>query len=126
MNYAVFENLCKEKGTTPTALSIKLGLSKGNTTSWKKGGNPSVEVLLQLSDELNCTTDYLLTGKNPAAPINCIDSDLTEQEQRALNALRKLSANDRIEFIARMEQKYEDYTSDYKKELAEHKSEETA
>lgn len=60
MNYAAFEKLCNEHGTTPTALALKLGLSKGNTTSWKKGGNPSVEILMQLSDELNCTTDYLL------------------------------------------------------------------
>lgn len=60
MNYVALEKLCKEHGTTPTALASKLGLSKGNTTSWKKGGNPSVEILMQLSDELNCTTDYLL------------------------------------------------------------------
>ena len=60
MNYAVFDNLCKEKGTTPTALSKKLGLSKGNTSSWKKGGNPSVDILIIIADELDCTTNKLL------------------------------------------------------------------
>ncbi|MCM1579294.1 MAG: transcriptional regulator [Ruminococcus sp.] len=60
MNYAVFDALCKDKGTSPTALSQKLGLSKGNASSWKRGGNPSVEVLLKITEELNCTTDELV------------------------------------------------------------------
>lgn len=76
MNYTVFENLCKEKGTNPTALSLKLGLSKGNTTSWKKGGNPSVEVLMQIADELNCTTDYLLTGKEKSPSMELSEDEL--------------------------------------------------
>ena len=63
MNYAFFEKMCSLKGTTPTALSQKLGLSKGNTSNWKNGGNPSVSILVQLADELNCTTDELL-GRN--------------------------------------------------------------
>ena len=60
MNYALFESLCKENHTTPTALTIKLGLSKGNSSSWKKGGNPSADILIKLADELNCTVDELL------------------------------------------------------------------
>ncbi|MDE6103933.1 MAG: helix-turn-helix domain-containing protein, partial [Oscillospiraceae bacterium] len=56
MDYDAFSELCKEKNTTPTALTLKLGLSKGNTSSWKKGGNPSVDILIKLADELNCTT----------------------------------------------------------------------
>lgn len=64
MDYDIFDTLCKQHGTTPTALVLKLGLSKGNTTSWKNGGNPSVEILIKLSDELNCTSDLLL-GKEP-------------------------------------------------------------
>ncbi|MGN1101199.1 MAG: helix-turn-helix domain-containing protein [Huintestinicola sp.] len=60
MDYSVFSMLCTKNGTTPTALALKLGLSKGNTSSWKKGGNPSVDILIKLADELNCTTDLLL------------------------------------------------------------------
>lgn len=63
MNYDLFETLCRANNTTPTALTNKLGLSKGNSSSWKKGGNPSAEVLIKLADELNCTTDELLGRK---------------------------------------------------------------
>lgn len=60
MNYSLFEELCKTNNTTPTALSKKIGLSKGNTSNWKSGGNPSVDILCKIADELNCTTDALL------------------------------------------------------------------
>ena len=70
MDYTQFEELCKCKGTTPTALSKKLGISKGNTSNWKNGGNPSVEVLCKLADELNCTTDTLLGRKNTTTNVN--------------------------------------------------------
>ena len=32
MNYLLFEEICKTNNTTPTALSKKIGLSKGNTS----------------------------------------------------------------------------------------------
>lgn len=104
MNYDVFEQLCKEKGTSPTALTEKLGLSKGNTTSWKKGGNPSVEVLLQLSVELNCTTDYLLTGKekSPSAE-QTAKEQLAPDEQELLDNYRKLSEHDKGKVIGKAE-----------------------
>ncbi len=113
MNYAVLEKICQEKGTTPTALALKLGLSKGNTTSWKKGGNPSVEVLLQLSDELNCTTDYLLTGKEKSPP-----SELTEDKQRLIYMYDLLNDMEKGEILGILSEKT--------KERAETKNAETA
>lgn len=98
MNYTVFENLCKEKGTNPTALSLKLGLSKGNTTSWKKGGNPSVEVLMQIADELNCTTDYLLTGKEKSPK-----SELSDLERELLEKFNNLKEIDKGRVLERMD-----------------------
>ena len=68
MDYIAFDRPCKEKGITATALALKLGLSKGNTSSWEKGGNPSAEVLMKLADELNCTVDALL-GRQFFQPI---------------------------------------------------------
>ncbi len=98
MNYTVFENLCKEKGTNPTALSLKLGLSKGNTTSWKKGGNPSVEVLMQIADELNCTTDYLLTGKEKSSK-----SELSDLELEFLEKFNNLKEIDKGRVLERID-----------------------
>ena len=87
MDYVTFDKLCKEKYTTPTALALKLGLSKGNTSSWKKGGNPSADVLIKLADELNCTVDLLLgrTKKSSTAV------ELTADEQELLSIYKSLS-----------------------------------
>lgn len=60
VNYERFCKLCKDNGTTPTAFTLKLGLSKGNASSWKRGGNPSVEILIKIANEFNCSIDYLL------------------------------------------------------------------
>lgn len=92
MNYVAFEQICKENGTTPTAISRKLGLTKGNTTSWKKGGNPSVEVLVQLADELNCTTDYLLgRSKCAQAGVQITTTDLTGDKVELLGYYDQLT-----------------------------------
>lgn len=68
MEYDKFAALCKAKGTTPTALTLKIGLSKGNATSWKNGGNPSADVLIKLADELECSIDYLLGRTDDPTP----------------------------------------------------------
>jgi transcriptional regulator with XRE-family HTH domain len=61
--------MCKINNTTPTAFTLKLGLSKGNAASWKRGGNPSVEILTKIADEFNCSTDYLL-GRTDEPTVN--------------------------------------------------------
>ncbi|MGN0608368.1 MAG: helix-turn-helix domain-containing protein [Oscillospiraceae bacterium] len=113
MNYAVLDKLCQEHGTTPTALALKLGLSKGNTTSWKKGGNPSVEVLLQISDELNCTTDYLLKGKEKSSK-----SNLSDLELEALEKFNKLEDVDKGRILDRMETIFESYSPEQKENVS--------
>ena len=36
MDYAALEQICSEKGTTPTAVALKLGLSRGNVSKNEK------------------------------------------------------------------------------------------
>ena len=78
MDYVTFDKLCKENGTTATAIALKLGLSKGNTSSWKKGGNPSADILIKIADELNCTVDVLLGRNNPKPALNRDEASLIE------------------------------------------------
>ena len=87
MDYSAFNTLCIQNGTTPTALALKLGLSKGNTSSWKKGGNPSADILIKLADELNCTVDILLGRKEKSSPTE----QLTADEQELLTYYRQLN-----------------------------------
>ena len=101
MDYSVFSMLCDKKGTTPTAVALKLGLSKGNTSSWKKGGNPNADILMKLADELNCTTDLLL-GRAEKDPTN-----FENDEIELLEIYKKLNSKDKIRIIERAQTLYE-------------------
>lgn len=106
VNYLFFERKCKECGTTPTALSSKLGLSKGNASNWKKGGNPSVEVLIKIADELNCTVDSLL-GRESTQKTTTIElpkPQLTENEEDLIMLLNQLSERDQVKLIGKVEE----------------------
>lgn len=98
MDYVAFDKLCKENGTTATAIALKLGLSKGNTSSWKKGGNPSAETLIKIADELNCTVDVLL-GRNCPAPAPFLNDD----ETSLIENFNKLSDKDKGKVLERAE-----------------------
>ncbi len=105
MDYAVFDKLCKEKNTTPTALALKLGLSKGNTSSWKKGGNPSADVLIKIADELDCTIDLLLGRLKKRSLLDKLSDD--EQElvdiYKNLSTMNKGRLRERAEMLAELE-----------------------
>ena len=98
MNYALFEELCKKNKTNPTALSKKIGLSKGNTSNWKNGGNPSVDILCKIADELNCTTDALL-GREENQTVK-----LMTDEQELLENYRQLDDGGKEEASKRMQE----------------------
>ncbi len=100
MDYAVFDKLCKEKNTTPTALALKLGLSKGNTSSWKKGGNPSADVLIKIADELDCTIDLLLGRLKKRSSAD----NLSVDEQKLIGYFKNLSDKSKGIILGRAEQ----------------------
>lgn len=83
MFYEQLKEVCKENNTTVTTLLKKLGLNTGNTGSWKKGINPSVEVLKKIAVELNTSTDLLLFGE--------YKNNLNETENELLREFKKLS-----------------------------------
>lgn len=116
MDYATFDKLCKANGTSATALALKLGLSKGNTTSWRKGGNPSADILIKIADELNCTVDVLL-GRGKFAPI-CNDED----EKALYSAFIQLNDRDKAKVIERAETLVELATESAAKEQAAKKA----
>lgn len=50
-----FERICKERGTTPTAVVKNgLGLSASKVTMWKNGSLPKEDILNELAKVLNC------------------------------------------------------------------------
>ena len=51
----------KKAKMTQTELAKKLGITRGTIANWELGtSNPSVDMLLKLSEIFNVTTDYLL------------------------------------------------------------------
>lgn len=100
MDYIAFDRLCREKHTTPTALALQLGLSKGNTSSWKKGGNPSADILIKIADELNCTVDLLLGRTEKSSSAVKLDSD----EQLLIGYFKNLSDISKGIILGRAEQ----------------------
>ena len=58
-------NLRKKKGLTQMQLAEKLNISDKAVSKWESGkGDPSVEMLCLLADMFECTTDFLIRGKN--------------------------------------------------------------
>ena len=84
---------CDRQGIKVTPLIKELGISSGNLSSWKKGGNVHSDSLLAIAQRLGVTTDYLLTGKRISAAdaVSCVNRneeimlmmyrDLTEQQK---------------------------------------------
>lgn len=63
MFYDRFMGLCKERGVSPSAVMVSIGLNKSNATFWKKGSIPKGDTLRKLADYFGVSVDYLL-GKS--------------------------------------------------------------
>lgn len=58
--YERYNNVCKQKKTSPSKIAESIGLSKASVNHWKKGSSPKAEIVIKLTKELNTTSDYLL------------------------------------------------------------------
>lgn len=60
--YPQLRRVMKEKGVTRYRLVKDLKKSHGHFYFWEKGGDPSMQTVIDLADYLDCTLDYL-TGR---------------------------------------------------------------
>lgn len=103
-----------QRGTTPTAfVKDVLHLSSSKVTAWKNGSIPKNEILIKIADYFDVTVGYLFDGIEPQNP-----QKISPDEQRCLNAFNMLTHDDKIEFISRMEQRYEDYSPEIKEKVS--------
>lgn len=58
MFYDKLDSICKIKGTSPSAVARKIGMSKSNVTGWKNGQIPSSETVQKISDHLKTDVSY--------------------------------------------------------------------
>lgn len=62
MFYDRYVELCKQKGVTPTAAALEIGLSKATPTKWKRSGaTPSVDNLKKIAAYFGITESELLS-----------------------------------------------------------------
>ena len=93
----------KELGITQTALQKTTSLSSGHLSCIENGKYlPSAIALIELATALDCTVDWILTGK-PVISKNFIALDITDSYNNdSINLLKKidlLSCEERRELI---------------------------
>ena len=65
--------LCKERGTSPSAVAREIGLNNSSATYWKRGSIPKGDTLQKLAIYFGVTTDYLLG--NVSEPFFHLDNE---------------------------------------------------
>lgn len=109
----VLNYLMDKANVSAYKISKDTGISDRLIGYWKNGDKlPSAENLLIIANYFDISVDYLLTGKEKSP-----SPELTEEEHKCLEVFNRLEPEDRIRFIAKMEQRYEDYSSEFSEEL---------
>ncbi len=99
----IFEELCKERGVSPTSACSKIGISSSAYSQWTDTTIPRNSTLKRMSEYFGVTPAYLMEENQvdiqaekdnydiPGhAIINGIERKLSEQEIELLNIFRKL------------------------------------
>ena len=80
MFFDVYSKLCKEKGLSPSAAAVKMGINKGTVSVWKnKGTTPQTAQLQKIASYFGVSVDYLLE-KEKAPAKESERADMEEQE----------------------------------------------
>jgi len=77
-----FIKICAEKGLSPTAVCVSIGLSSSVFSQWTKHTIPRRTTLIKLADALNVSVDYLL-GKEgeEEAPLRMHEGELLNHDK---------------------------------------------
>lgn len=67
MFYERLNKLCKEAGTTPSAIALAAGMSKSNVTLWKRGQSPKLDSLIKLAEQLGVSVSALTEDDREAS-----------------------------------------------------------
>lgn len=89
MFYDNFVRLCNEKGLSPSAVAVKVGVDKSAATRWSRGAEPRYATLMRLADYFGVTMDELsgvAEEKTQSEPATSAQKD--DGLEAALEALR--------------------------------------
>lgn len=102
--YDKVNKCCKCSGITVTKLLKTLELSTSYGTYWKSGRVPGADVVKQIAEFFNTTTDYFLTEVEQYEP-----DQLLEINRIMLRLFNQLDERDKYRFIGRLEAYIEVY-----------------
>ena len=97
----IFTKLCNQRGESPTAVCLKVGLSNSAYTAWNEDSVPRLSTLLKIADYFGVSTDYLLGRESATSPftektggvempvLDTVSGELTERELRLVMAYRQ-------------------------------------
>jgi transcriptional regulator with XRE-family HTH domain len=60
MFWDMFEQLCRSRGSSPTAVALELGFSNATATKWKKGSTPQGSSLQKIAEYFDVPIGSLL------------------------------------------------------------------
>ena len=96
----------KELHLTQTEIKEKTGISSGYMSDIERGNRlPAATTLAQLSEILDCSIDWILTGKSPVSE-NLISPDIGEKDQKLLSLFHEISEEDQEELLMIAQLKY--------------------
>ena len=64
----IFIKLCNERGESPTAVCLKVGLSNSAYTAWTDQSVPRMTTLVKLAEYFGVSVDYLMGREHTGAP----------------------------------------------------------
>lgn len=114
--YDNFKQECRKESISPTALLKELNISTSKLTAWKNGSMPNSEYLIPISERLNVSIDYLLTGKekSPSAE-QTAKEQLTADERELVELYKSLSEKDKTRVTERARALYDLANEQFKK-----------
>lgn len=106
--YDIFKQECEKASISPTALLKELHISTSKLTAWKNGSMPNSEYLIPISERLNVSIDYLITGKEKSPLAEQTAKELlSSDEQELMELYKSLSEKDKIRVIERARALYD-------------------
>lgn len=81
MFYDNFKAACERHGTNITNVLKELGRASGNTGTWKIGGYPKLDIVMQIAEYLQISTDELIYGKGQAPYADTHKNELDIDEE---------------------------------------------
>lgn len=94
-----FNRICREKGTTPTALLKKMGVATSKVAMWNAGSLPKEDMMVRLADELGCYVMDFFAEESESREVPIIEEPTDEDEADILRIYRSLSRRSKHEFM---------------------------